>query len=264
MRSAALIGPAALAAMLAAGAAIALDATLAERDPFATGILEHRVAEILGAPDRVRFDPRVRVIAPGSAEDSLHVPAMLDARGIADVTRIAVFVDYGPIPHILDFYPGTAEPRLAFRFKVDQATPLRVAVQIADGSWLLGGTAVDAAGGGCSAAPAAYASSDWEERLGDVQARIWPEAGRVAVIVDHPMDTGLSGGIPRFHLERLTLEDSEGGELARLALYEPVEEDPSFTFFADAARLSGPLRLHGRDNQANEVDVTIPSPGLTQ
>jgi sulfur-oxidizing protein SoxY len=262
MRHSAPLGPACLAAALAASAAAA--GPLADDDPFQTGILEHRVAEILGEGARVAFDPRIIVTAPAVAEDSLHVPAYIDATAAPGVTRIAVFVDYGPIPHILDFDPAAGEARLAFRFKVDQATPLRVAAQTADGGWLMGGTAIDAAGGGCSAAPAAYAADDWEERLGDVQARIWPAAGRVGVIVDHPMDTGLSGGIPRFHLERLTLADASGAELARLTLHEPVSEDPAFTFFAAPARLAGPLRLRGRDNQANAVDVVIPPPGPTQ
>jgi sulfur-oxidizing protein SoxY len=258
------VAAACLTAALAAPAAAGDAASLGREDPFRTGILEHRVAELLGADARASFDPRVVVVAPAVAEDSLHVPALVDARAVGDVARIVVFVDYGPIPHILDFHPGAGEARFAFRFKVDQATPLRAAVQTADGGWVLGGSEVDAAGGGCSAAPAAYAADDWEERLGDVQARVWPAAGRVGVIVDHPMDTGLSGGVPRFHIERLTLADAGGVELARVELREPVSEDPSFTFFADPARLTGPLRLSGRDNQGNEIDAAIPVPGPTR
>lgn len=264
MRPSALIAPACLIAAMAAPAAAGDAGALAATDPFRTGILAHRLVEILGDPDRVAFDPRVVVIAPESAEDSLHVPALIDASAIPDVTRIVAFVDYGPIPKILEFHPGAAQAKLAFRFKIDQATPLRAAVQTADGAWHVGGTAIDAAGGGCSAPAAAYAADDWEERLGEVQARIWPEAGRVGVIVDHPMDTGLSGGVPVFIIERLALSDEAGTELARLILHEPVEEDPHFTFFAAPERLGGPLRLTGRDNNGNEIDALIPAGGVTQ
>lgn len=258
---------AALFAALAAptGPALALDdpkVTLV--DPYDSGMLDYHQMRILGDPDRIALDPRVKVTGPASAEDSLHVPLMVDARGVPDVRRIVVFVDYGPIPKILEYLPGDAEPALSFRFKIDQSTPVRAAVETADGSWLLGSTQIDAAGGGCTAPAAAYASDDWEERLGDVRARIWPETGRVRVAVDHPMDTGLADGIPVFIIEHLTLSDADGAERAKVVLYEPVEEDPRFTFHFAPDRLTGPLRLTGRDNNGNLIDAEIPFAGLSQ
>lgn len=230
-------------------------------DPFKTGMLAYMQKEIMGDPDRVAFDERVRVMAPDAAEDSFHVPVTVDARGIENVERIALFVDYGPIPHILDYYPGEAQPWLSLRFKIDQATPVRAAVMTKDGAWHLGGTEIDAAGGGCAAPAAAYALGDWEEHLGEVRARMWSQTGRVRVIVDHPMDTGLADGIPVFIVQNLDFENAEGKHLARIALREPVNEDPTFSLrFAEGA-LQGPLRVTGRDNNGNEIDATIPYDG---
>lgn len=230
-------------------------------DPYKTGMLGYLQRELLGDPAAIDFDSRVRVMAPHSAEDSFHVPVTVDAREIEDVERIALFVDYGPIPHILDFYPGEAEPWLAFRFKIDQSTPVRAAVMTKDGTWHVGGTVVDAAGGGCSAPAVAYASDDWEEKLGDVRARMWSRKGRVRVIVDHPMDTGLADGIPVFTIQNLDFANANGQHLAQIKLYEPVDEDPAFTLqFADGA-LTGPLTVSGRDNNGNEIDATIPYDG---
>jgi sulfur-oxidizing protein SoxY len=252
-------------ALLVAGPAFALDDPKTSLvDPYDSGMLDWRQITILGDPERIALDARVRVSAPASAEDSAHAPVLVDARGIEDVARIVVFVDYGPIPEILEFRPGDAEPFLEFRFKIDQSTPVRAAVQTTDGAWLLGSTWIDAAGGGCTAPAAAYASDDWEERLGEARGRLWPQSGRVRVSVDHPMDTGLVDGVPVFIIESLALSDAEGRERASLTLYEPVEEDPRFTFqFADGA-LTGPLRLTGRDNNGNLIDAEIPFAGLSQ
>jgi sulfur-oxidizing protein SoxY len=257
-------------APLAAAAAAPLAAVAAETprvaldDPFRTGMLAHHQIGLLGDPARIAFDPRVKVVAPQSAEDSLHVPVTVDATAVPDVKRIVMFVDYGPIPQILEYRPTGAEARLSFRFKIDQASPIRAAVETADGSWLLGGAPIDAAGGGCTAPAAAYALADWSETLGEVRARVWPEAGRVGLRIDHPMDTGLADGIPVFIIERLALAGADGAALAEIVLHEPVEEDPTFTLHVDPAHLVGPLRLTGRDNNGNEIDAEIPVPDLTQ
>lgn len=251
-----------IAAILLATPARALDdPKVVLDDPYRTGMLGYLQRELLGDPAAIEFDSRVKVMAPHSAEDSFHVPVTVDARGIEDVERIALFVDYGPIPHILDFYPGDAEPWLAFRFKIDQSTPVRAAVMTTDGKWHVGGTVVDAAGGGCAAPAMAYASDDWEEKLGDVRARMWSRTGRVRVIVDHPMDTGLADGIPVFTIKALDFSDTDGARVARIELHEPVDEDPAFSLrFAEGA-LTGPLTVSGRDNNGNEIEATIPYDG---
>lgn len=261
----ALVVAAASAFLAAAVPARALDdPKVALDDPYRSGMLDFHQINILGDPERIALDPRVRVSGPRSAEDSLHVPLMVDARGVPDVRRIVVFVDYGPIPKILEFYPGDAEPALSFRFKIDQSTPVRAAVETTDGAWLVGSTRIDAAGGGCTSPAAAYASDDWEERLGDVRARIWPESGRVRLAVSHPMDTGLADGIPVFIIEHLRLSDPDGRERAKLVLFEPVEEDPHFGLHFAEGALAGPLRLSGRDNNGNEIEAEIPFAGLGQ
>lgn len=250
------------AALMLTTPAMALDEPkVALDDPYRTGMLGYLQKQILDDPEKIGFDPKVIVMAPHAAEDSFHVPITVDARGIEDVERIALFVDYGPIPHILDYYPGEAEPWLSFRFKIDQATPVRAAVQTKDGAWHLGGTQIDAAGGGCAAPAAAYASDDWEERLGEVRARMWPKSGRVRVIVDHPMDTGLADGIPVFTIQNLDFSDPEGEQVARIKLYEPVNEDPAFSLKFAKGELNGPLKVSGRDNNGNEIDAIIPYAG---
>jgi sulfur-oxidizing protein SoxY len=100
-----------------------------------------------GAP--VRFDPRVKVIVPGIAENQRSFPVLIDARGLPGVRRMMIIADLNPIPLAIDYRPDRAAAYVSTSIKLDQRTPVRGAVQIADGSWVVGGQWVDAAGGGC-------------------------------------------------------------------------------------------------------------------
>ena len=249
-----------LTSLVFATSAFALDEPRVQlNDPYKTGVFDDHQVAILGNPDLIRFDKRVVVRAPQSAEDSFHVPVLVDATAIPDVKRIIMFVDYGPIPKILTFWPGKMAPKLAFRFKIDQATPVRAAVETHAGTWHVGHTHVDAAGGGCTAPAHAYATADWEKDLGKVNGLIWPERGRMRVVVDHPMDTGLADGIPLFIIENLRFSDQKNQELARIDLHEPVNEDPAFTLYFARGAVRDRVRVEGRDNNGNEIDALLRS-----
>lgn len=223
-------------------------------DPMKSGMWSYHQIELLGDPADIRFDDRVVVRAPLSAEDSLNVPLLVDASGIDNVKRIVVSADYGPIPHILTYYPEEAQAKLSLRFKIDQATAIRASVETHDGQWHIGSTYIDAAGGGCTAPAHAYASDDWEEKLGEIHGRLWTASGRARVIVDHPMDTGLADGIPVFIIRKLDFETEAGDLMARIELHEPVNEDPAFSLYFDKGTMPAALHVKGRDNNGNTFD----------
>ena len=251
----------ALAMMLVASPALAVDDPVTPLDdPYDSGMWDYQQVRLLGNPEKISFDDRVKVRAPANAEDAFEVPVSVDATAIPDVEKILLTVDYGPIPKILTFYPGEAEAKFSFRFKIDQSTPVRASVLTKDGAWHIGGTTIEAAGGGCTAPALAYASDDWEEKLGEVRGRMWSKSGRVRVIVDHPMDTGLADGIPVFIIEDLELKGPDDQVMARLELHEPVDENPTFTFHFPKETLTDAIHVVGRDNNGNEIDATIPGP----
>ncbi|MBV7395199.1 quinoprotein dehydrogenase-associated SoxYZ-like carrier [Mameliella sediminis] len=246
----------AFAAILAVAgtAALALDDPQTPlQDPMESGMWDYHQKGLLGDPADIRFDDRVVVRGPVSAEDSLNVPLLVDATAIPEVKRIVVSADYGPIPHILTYYPQQAQAKLALRFKIDQATAIRASVETKSGQWFVGSAYIDAAGGGCTAPAHAYASDDWEEKLGEVHGRLWAAAGRARLVVDHPMDTGLADGIPVFIIEDLALQAEDGTALARLELREPVNEDPAFTFYFAEGALPASVKVVGRDNNGNKI-----------
>jgi sulfur-oxidizing protein SoxY len=230
-------------------------------DPYKSHQWTELRKEFLGPKARTVFDERVKVQGPASAEDPMNVPITVSAVGLPGVERIMVLVDRNPIRKVLELTPVAAQPALAFRLKLEQASPVR-ALALVKGVWHVGGTWVDSAGGGCTAAGATRKDGSWPQTLGQVSGRVFASvpgqdgSARLRVRVMHPMDTGLVGGIPAFYVKQLSIRDAQGRELARMQTYEPVSENPVFSFDF-AQRPPAPLRLVGADNNGNRLDVAI-------
>nr|CAA6823700.1 MAG: FIG00956261: hypothetical protein [uncultured Thiotrichaceae bacterium] len=205
----------------------------------------------------VVFDDRVQIFAPDSAEDSLNVPISFKAGKLGKIEEIVVFADLNPIQLVLKFVPGDIEPNLSFRMKLQQGSPLRVAARTPDNVWHVGSVYIDAAGGGCTEPSVGMASGDWMSTLGHVSAKLWErESGnRLRVKVMHPMDTGLADGIPKFHIEKLVLKDTDSQNvMGSLELFEPVSENPMLSLDVGKRKR---FILGGRDNNGNLIDAKI-------
>jgi sulfur-oxidizing protein SoxY len=201
----------------------------------------------------VRFDERVHVVFPEIAEDQHEFPVEVDARTIPGVKRVMIFADLNPIPLAIDFMLGQAAPFIATRIKLDQRTPVRGAVQLADGSWLVSGGWVDAAGGGCSAPPVSRVKGDWAQHLGEVRgiATAGPQGVHVHLAFRHPMDTGFVANIATYNLETVMLKGSGGVDYGTVSLEASVGEDPALTLIVPA-KAGDALAVAGRDT--NGID----------
>lgn len=214
-----------------------------------------------GDATRLAFDARVQVRGPAFAEDPMNVPISVAVEGLADIERIVVIVDRNPIRKVLEFQPlaGT-RAAISFRFKLEQASPVRAAALTRDGVWHVGGTLVESAGGGCTVAGATRKDGSWSRTLGQVSGRLFDafdgSDARLRLRVMHPMDTGLVSGIPAFYLTQMAVSDTAGTELLRLSTFEPVSENPVFSFDF-AGRPRGPFRVSGVDNNGNRVEASL-------
>ena len=230
------------------------------RDPLGSAQWEDIRREFLGkAP--VVFDERVQVTGPAFAEDPMAVPVSVSALGLGEVTHIAVIVDRNPIRKVLDFYPRQALPALSFRFKLEQASPVRAAVRTADGVWHVGGTFVESSGGGCTLPGVTRSDGSWARTLGQVSGAMFEspldaQATRLRVRVMHPMDTGLVAGVPAFYINRLAVLDAAGHELLTFNGHEPLSENPVLSFELPG-RQQESLRVRGSDNNGNRIDAAI-------
>lgn len=219
------------------------------RDPLGSPMWAYHAKRLFGT-DPVVFDDAVSVTIPEIAENQRVFPVTIDARKLANVKRIVLFGDLNPIPVAIDYRPVQAAAYVATRMKLDQRTPVRAAVQTADGTWHVAGAWIDAAGGGCSAPPVSRVKGDWADHLGEVRGGAWREADgtRVRMTIRHPMDTGLVENIAAYNIDHVTLSDGAGTVLGEMAVYGSVAEDPAFTFMVPAqAAAGGSFALAARD-----------------
>lgn len=229
-----------------------------DADPLQSPMWSFHQTRFLGeAP--YEFDERVVLSAPPFAEDSRQVPVSIDATALGqEVVRIIAWAELNPIPHIFTFFPsGPVAPRIALNIRVEQATPIRAAVLTRDGAWHVGSTRIEAAGGGCTAPSAVRAEAGWEEHLGEVFGARFAQGdgSRLRLRIAHPMDNGLTTGIPEFFIERAELRGGDGAVLARLELHPSVSENPTLTLQLEGQDADQQLWL--RDNNGNEFEAAL-------
>jgi sulfur-oxidizing protein SoxY len=234
-------------------------------DPLGSPVWKDIAAKHFSGAE-ITFDDRVKVNVPEVVENQAQVPITADARELPNVQKIVVIADLNPIQHVLTYSPAhtKAQPKISFRMKIEQGTPVRAAALTSDGVWHVGGVFLEAAGGGCSSPAAARGEANWAETLGNAQGRAWRQAdgsSRLRLRVKHPMDTGLAkDNTPAFFIERLDVKGKEGNPLATLELFEPVSEDPTVTIDVDVPATEGEINVDGRDNNGNTYRSTIPVP----
>ena len=240
-------------AALASPAAAALPA-----DPLMSPMWDFVAHQAFGAGATISFDPRVKVTFPEIAENQRVFPVQVDARGIEGVKRIVILVDLNPIQLPIDYALADAEPFVAVRVKLDQRTPVRGAVQLANGSWLVSGGWIDAAGGGCSAPPVSRVKGDWAQHLGEVRGGVWRRDGhtRATLAFRHPMDTGFVDNIASYYIDTLTLTGADGRKLGEVRMQAAVSEDPVLTLMP-RARGGEAVAFHARDTNGIEYRGTL-------
>jgi sulfur-oxidizing protein SoxY len=231
-------------------------------DRLGSVMWEH-VAEQFFPDGEIIFDPRVKVMAPESAENQFQVPVTVDASGLSGVEQIVVVADLNPISHVLTYRPVSAKPFIGLRIKLEQASPIHVGVKLSDGTWRMGGAVVDAAGGGCTAPAQAHANPNWMATLGEIKATAAPgegSASRLAFNIRHPMDTGLADGIPAFHIEEVEVTSASGEVVARLELFGSVSENPSIVLQPELPGEDRLLEVEARDTEGYSYGFSLDVP----
>lgn len=245
-------------AALFLSAAVPTLALAAEPDPLESPLWDYMRQQFIGQ-DPYRFDDRIKVNLPEFAEDPTQVPVTVDAEALkGNIQRIVAWADLNPIQHIFTYYPHPQIiPRVSLRIKVQQGTAIRAAVLTNEGVWHVGGSYLDAAGGGCTTPSAAAGNPYWESHLGEMKSKFFPreQGGRYKFKVIHPMDTGLVDAIPEFYIEQVVVRSDQGDDLARLKLSQPVSENPVITF--DVRDNTQKHSVWLRDNGGNEFEQAL-------
>jgi sulfur-oxidizing protein SoxY len=229
-------------------------------DPLRSQMWGYMRKEHFPADSDISFDDRITVQVPQFADDAMNVPVTVDASALGKVEKIVILVDRNPIRKVLEFMPDEVKPSLSFRFKLEQASPIRAAVLLPDGKWKVGSAFIDASGGGCTVPGTTRKDGTWSKTLNQVSSKVFDgldkQSGslRLRLRVQHPMDTGLVAGIPAFYIQQMRLKDGNGKVLARLFPFEPVSENPLFSFDFKTMP-AGTISLEGRDNNGNLISA---------
>jgi len=203
-----------------------------EPDPLGSVNWEGVRDYAFGTAPVVFDDKHVILDVPRKVEDGGQVPVAVRVIGLGDVREIVVLADLNPAPRAVTFHPLLAEPRLAMRIKVNEATAVRAAALTSDGVWHVSGANVDAPGGGCTTASASQSAQSWKTQLNRVQAQVWhriDNGDRLRLRIIHPMNTGFVTNIPAFFIDHLVVKTAEGRIVAEMAPAEPMAENPTIT-----------------------------------
>ena len=231
-------------------------------DPFQS-VSWDGIREVTFGTAPLRFDlDQVRVEAPRKVEDGAQVPVAVSVQGLGEIKEIIVIADLNPAPRAITFRPLSARPRLAMRIKIEQASAIHAAALTSDGVWHVGGTKVDAPGGGCSTPSASQSSQSWKTHLNAIQGKAWRRADggdRLRLRLIHPMNTGFVTGIPAFFIDHLKVFTAEGKQVAEMQPGEPLSENPvvSLDLTPEGSSAKG-YRIDWSDTDGNSGSAKLP------
>lgn len=205
--------------------------------------------------------------APHRANDPAIVPVRLFQPDGAPALRSAmVVVDENPAPVAAEYDFGDALMPLDFeiRLRVDRYSDIRTIATQADGSQVMAGRFVKAAGG-CSA-PAGKTMAEVTQTMGQMRWRSTSQDGRDigTLMIRHPNFSGLQRdqltllNIPAHFIDQLQVRQGDD-ILFTMAAGISVSEDPVFRF---AYQANGqPIHVHVEDTDGNIWDRTFDQPG---
>lgn len=227
-------------------------------DPFKSGMWNYVKSKYIGEAPYV-FDDKLKVNGPEFAENSSQVPISIDASKLAvtSIQKIIVFVDFNPISHILTFTPKkNIRPTFSTKIKLQQPSPVRAAVLDANGIWHIGGSFIKTSGGGCTTPPDNSTVESLASLLKIKTHTIQKaEYTKIKFKTFHPMNTGLSMGAHKFHMNNLEIFNEDNELIAQLDITAAVAQDPAFSFVSDEVKNKYTIKI--KDSKGNEAFKNI-------
>lgn len=219
---------------------------------------------LVGLATEPPVDPGViDLTAPHRANDPAIVPVrLIQPQDAPPVTAATIVIDENPAPVAAEYTFSDALMPLDFemRVRVDRYSDLRSIATTADGSQVMAGRFVKAAGG-CSA-PAGKNMAEVTRTMGQMRWRTATEDGRDigTLMIRHPNFSGLQRdqytllNIPAHFIDKLEVRQGDR-VLFTMAAGISVAEDPVFRFaYQDDGR---PIHVHVEDTEGNVWDETF-------
>ena len=215
----------------------------------------------------------VKVVAPKTAEDAAVVPVSIKvaAEAVGRARAVTFVVDNNPSPVVAkvafgDLYrsgPDVGDRTIELRFRLDQLSPVRVILELEDGTLHMAQRFV-AGSGGCSSTSVKDVDQALRN-LGQTRLKVVTDQTRgemwreVQAQIRHPNFSGMqidaktNGYTPAHFVDRVEfLVGSQS--LATLATGISISEDPNIrlTF---ASPSTEPMRMTARDSNGNMFEA---------
>lgn len=208
---------------------------------------------------------RLDLTAPSRAHEAAIVPVhMTQGADAPPITALSLIVDENPAPIAAEYQFGPAVMPLDFevRVRVDGYSGVRAIATQQDGTQLMAGRFVKAAGG-CSAPPGRN-MAELRAVMGQMRWRSTIEDGRHygTLMIRHPNFSGLQRDqltllpIPAHFIDRLEVSQGDA-TLFTMSAGISISEDPVFRF---AYRPDGqPINVLVEDTNGNRWTETFPA-----
>ena len=222
--------------------------------------------EYLGDGSVVAFDPRITLLLPPEIENSHKVPlTVVIPRTLGSVQQVIVLAENNPIQQVLRLHLHRPVHSLSLTMRLETSTPVRAAVLLTDGTWLVGSQLANVLSpGGCSAPGGA--GGEEVAAVGEIAFKKFENGGiykndRLKFRINHPMDTGLvansdGGTIPAYYIDRISIHD-QSGLLLEFDTQAAMSADPIVSI--DVPELQQNIRVTASDSMGLEFDSEGPS-----
>jgi sulfur-oxidizing protein SoxY len=209
----------------------------------------------------VAFDSRITLLLPPEIENSHEVSlTVMIPRTLGNVQQVVVLAENNPIQQVLRLHLHRPVHSLSLTMRLETSTPVRAAVLLADGTWLVGSQLANVLSpGGCSAP----GGGDGKEtaKVGEIAFKTFEKGGiykndRLKFRITHPMDTGLVANadgktIPAYYIDRISIHD-QSGLLLEFDTKAAMAADPIVT--VDVPGLKQNIRVTASDSMGLEFD----------
>ena len=209
----------------------------------------------------VEFNSSITLLLPPEIENSHEVPlTVVIPRTLGDVQEVVILAENNPIQQVLRLHLHRPVHSLSLTMRLETSTPVRAAVLLADGKWLVGSQLAHVLSpGGCSA-PGGNSGGEVAQ-VGEIAFKQFENGGiykndRLKFRITHPMDTGLvtkanGESVPAYYIDRISIHDGSG-LLLEFDTQAAMSADPVVTI--DVPELQQNIRVMASDSKGLEFD----------
>ena len=216
--------------------------------------------KLLGKNAKVFFVEDVKIIMQDYIEEAHKVPLIVTIPNrLHNFNKLILLIENNPIQQVISLKPYRSIEAIGMNVRLEDDSPIRVAILDNDGNWNIGSKMVFvASAGGCSTPACDPAIEVCEPGIvGKIAVKEYErEAGaqRIKLKITHPMETGFvvdTEGeiIPEYFIKNIHVDDIDG-PIADITTFAALSSDP--VLLLDLPEKGQSVRVHVMDSHGLE------------